>query len=54
MTAKLQNRKKNDFLTRRITGVQPFRDYQQLKATFDTFAAAFADYLQSGSIPQST
>ena len=32
---------------------RPFRDYQQLKATFDTFAAAFSDYLQSGSIPQS-
>lgn len=32
---------------------RPFRDYQQLRARFDTFAETYADYLQSGSIPQS-
>ena len=32
---------------------RPFREYQQLKADFDTFAEAFADFLQSDTIPQS-
>ena len=32
---------------------RPFREYQQLKAGCDTFAEAFAGYLQSGSIPPS-
>ena len=31
----------------------PFRECQQLKAGRDTFAEAFAGYLQSGSIPPS-
>ena len=32
---------------------RPFREYQQLKAGCDTYAEAFAGYLQSGSIPPS-
>ena len=32
---------------------RPFREYQQLKAECDTFAEAFAGYLQSGNIPPS-
>ena len=32
---------------------RPFQDYQQLKAGCDTYAEAFAGYLQSGSIPPS-
>ena len=32
---------------------RPFREYQQLKAGYDTYAEAFAGYLQSGSIPPS-
>ena len=32
---------------------RPFREYQQLKAGCDTFAEAFAGYLQSDSIPPS-
>ena len=32
---------------------RPFREYQQLKAGCDTFAEAFAGYLQSGGIPPS-
>ena len=32
---------------------RPFREYRQLKAGCDTFAEAFAGYLQSGSIPPS-
>ena len=32
---------------------RPFQEYQQLKAGYDTYAEAFAGYLQSGSIPPS-
>ena len=32
---------------------RPFREYHQLKAGYDTYAEAFAGYLQSGSIPPS-
>ena len=32
---------------------RPFREYRQLKAGCDTFAEAFAGYVQSGSIPPS-
>ena len=32
---------------------RPFREYQQLKAGYDTYAEASAGYLHSGSIPPS-
>ena len=32
---------------------RPFREYQQLKAGYDTYAESFAGSLQSGSIPPS-
>ena len=32
---------------------KPFRDIRELKTGFDTFAEAYADFLQSGNVPRS-
>ena len=32
---------------------KPFRDIRELKRGFDTFAEAYADFLQSGNVPRS-
>ena len=39
------------YCQRKLMLHRPFREYQQLKAGYDTYTEAFAAYLQSGSIP---